>query len=330
MSFKKRAVAIVGVATILGTSLFTVAGAAGTDIKGKITSMNIFNNGVAISVPQGQQPIIVNDRTYLPVSALGTALGKNVAWGGPSKPNDIYITGDQIDQQQFNKMALDVNTMKLQVAEKDSKIKDLEDKVKKLEEDLKKKEEDTTSTLTDLEKKLNKDYGKYDSMYFDIKVKGTTSRIDVQIEVEKRDQDYWEKLSSSKQEKYIKDVVYAVEKDFKKASIEGSVYSGSRSTEIDFDVDSRGRLNIKGSSSSSGSRYALTSSEIRDLEDDIKWEFSYDVSSAYVKDDGDYMDVEIRTKSNLSSSQLRSLEKDIESYLDKRYTRKSIYVVAKY
>lgn len=322
----KKVVAVLGVTTILGTSIFAGASAAGTELRGKIMKMNIFNNGSAITIPQDQQPIIVNNRTYLPVRALGEALGRQVDWYA-NDPNSIYISGSA-NEAQYNQMALDLNQTRLQIAEKDSKIKDLEAKIKNLEEELKKK--DDVSTLSDLEKKLEKELGKYKDIYFDIRVKGTEKRIDIQVTVDKRDEKDWDDLSIKNKEDYIKDLVYETERMFKKSPIEGSIYSGSSITEIFFEVDSRGNLYIDDWEYSSGSRGKLTSTELTRLERDLELDFSSDIAKASIKDDGDYMNVEVELKNSYLLDYKYEIEDEIESYLVRRFDRKDIYVKAYY
>lgn len=302
-NMKKKAVAVLGAATILGTSVFTGAAASGTDIKGKIANMTIFNNGSAMSLPADQKPIIVNNRTYLPIRALGEALGRNIDWNA-SNPNSVYITGGQ-DQATFNQMALELSQTKIQIIDKDKKISDLEAKVKELEDKLKKQDESSSTSFSDFEKKLNRDYGTYKSVDLDIRLTGTESKAKLVVYVDSRDRNKWEDLTSSQREKVIEDIVYDVQREYKKASIDGYVEGGKNSAYFDFYTDTRDKLQFKGS----GTGGYLTNSEMATyLENNYR-----DVYKAEVSTKGYYVDVIVDLNYDLTNSQIENLVDDMKS-----------------
>lgn len=305
-NMKKKVVAVLGAATILGTSVFTGAMAADTEIKGKIANMTIFNNGSAMSLPVDQKPIIVNNRTYLPVRALGEALGRNIDWNA-SNPNSVYITGGQ-DQATFNQMALELSQAKIQIIDKDKKISDLEAKVKELEEKLKKQNESSSTSFSEFEKKLNRDHGTYKNVYLDIRLTGTENNAKLVVYVDSRDRSIWEGLTSSQREKLIEDIVYDIQREYKKASIDGYVEGGKNSAYFDFYTDTRDKLQFKGSGSSGSGGYLTDSGMETYLENNYR-----DVYKAEVSTQGYYVDVIVDLNYDLTNSQIEDLVDDMKS-----------------
>lgn len=318
-NMKKKAVAVLGAATILGTSVFTGAVASGTDIKGKIANMTIFNNGSAMSLPADQKPIIVNNRTYLPVRALGEALGRNIDWNA-SNPNSVYITGGQ-DQATFNQMALELSQAKIQIIDKDKKISDLEAKVKELDDKLKKQEEDKGTSISELENQLDKDYGRYKGVDLNIDLSGNDSKVKVKVSIASKYQTDWDRLTKSEREGLVEDIVYDIQREYKKAKVEGYVDSGYSSTSIDFYTDSRDKLVIEGSSGTGN-----TGATKRDVEDRILNKYYDEIKSVEIVEGSDYFDVDIKPEYVLTRTEKDRIEDfvkdEIESELSSRKTIK--------
>ncbi|MBU5313131.1 hypothetical protein KQI38_13890 [Tissierella carlieri] len=319
-NIKKKAVAVLGAATILGTSVFTGVMAAGTDVVGKIANMKIFNNGAAISVPSDQQPIIVNNRTYLPVRALGEALGKQVSWS-QNDPNSVYISAGA-NEQQYSQLALDLNQAKIQIVEKEAKIKELEAKVKNLEEELKKKEDSVTG-LTAFEKDLNKYYGDYEKLRVDITLREKSSSIVVDIDINKSYYTAWDKLSYTKQERLISDIVSDIQKEYKYPKVEGTLSAGTKASSYDFYTDSKDKLQIdvqSGSGSSSRGDYASLEryiiSEYSEVYDASITEYDYNIVA----------DIELKSN-RYTTDELYDLRTDIGYDIDVDLNRSAKYKI---
>lgn len=320
-NIKKKAVAILGAATILGTSVFTGAMAAGPDIVGKIANLTILNNGAAMSIPNDQKPIVVNNRTYLPVRALGEALGKQIDWYA-NDPNKIYISSGA-NEQQYSQLALDLNQAKIQIIEKDTKIKDLEAKVKNLEEELKKKEESKGTSLTAFEKELNRYYGDYEKLKLDITLKEKGKDIVVDIDINKSYYSDWDKLTTTKQEKLIEDIVYDIQKEYKYPKIDGYVNAGTKASSYDFYTDTKDRLQI-GTRTSSGS---TSRGDYASLERYIISDFSAVYDAIITESDYDIV-AEIELKSNrYTTSELDDLRTDIAYEIDWELNRTAKYKI---
>ncbi|WP_406242738.1 stalk domain-containing protein [Tissierella carlieri] len=316
-NMKKKAVAVLGAATILGTSVFTGVMAAGTDVVGKIANMTIFNNGAAMSLPADQKPIIVNNRTYLPVRALGEALDKNIDWTA-SNPNSVYITDKSgQNQQDINYLLQQITKAQADVKEKDAKIVTLEDKVKELEAKLK-EQDDKVGNLSDLEKKLNRDYGDYKKVRLDIVLKGDKDEVKVDVVVSKADRGIWDDLYDKERKDLVEDIVYAIQKEYKNASVKGYVNSGLNSTSLDFYTDKRGDVQYYGTGSSSGSY--LTATEMKAY---LENRYRNDVDRVSVSVSGYNVDVEVDLYKNLYDSEIRDLVDEMKS--DIVYQMKDVY-----
>lgn len=245
---KKKAIAVLGATIILGTSVFTTVTADGTNVVGKIANLIIYNNGITMNLPADQKPILVNNRTYLPVRALGEALGKQIDWY-PHDPNNVYIS-DGVNQQQYTQLVLELSQTKVKNAEKDSKIKDLEAKVKSLEDELDKKT--TSKTLTNLENEINKYYGNYGKVRLSVTLSEKSNKVIVDITINKNYYSEWDRLSTSEQERLISDIVYDIQKGYKYPSIDGYLNADTKSSSYDFYTDSKDKI-IIGSRSGTGS-----------------------------------------------------------------------------
>ena len=117
---------------------------------------------------------------------------------------------------------------------KDAKITELENAIKAKDAriaELEKKSNSSVS-LKDLQKQLNKDYGDWNDMEFDITLKGDKDDIDVEIEIDLEKSSYyrdWYKLSNSTIEKFINYIADDIWDEYEDAEITGEV--------IDIDED---------------------------------------------------------------------------------------------
>lgn len=216
--------------------------------------IKILNNNVQVS--GNVAPIVIDGTTYLPVRSLSSVLNKIVRWDGPTK--SIYIT-DTVDpnelKNEISNLERFIKTKEAKIAElessgksKDAKIVELENsgkskdaKIIELENAIKakdakiaelEKKKNSNISLKDLQKQLNKDYGDWNGMTFDIILKGDKDDIDVEIEIDLGKGSYyknWYKLSNSSVEKFINYIADDIWDEYEDAEITGEV--------IDIDED---------------------------------------------------------------------------------------------
>lgn len=254
------------------------------------------------------QPFIVDGVTYVPLRTMSTIFNKTVDWN-----NDTF-TATVTDKEDA-----DVIQLNNRILLKDLEIAKLEEKIKNLEDDLSDKGRNTS--LSDLEKDLNRRHDKFKKVDFDIELSGRNSNknIEVKIKVDlDRDNSNWRNLSSSDKESYLEDIVDDILYDFPKADIKGYIWdTDSRKNLLDFEVRSNGKVSIDGKSSSN------SSSSLRNLEKDLDSEYydyftditldielkgdSYDVEF-YVNLDYDYY---YREWNKLSDSSIKRLMSNI-------------------
>ena len=99
------------------------------------------------------------------------------------------------------------------------------------------------SDLYDLEDDLNRDYGKYKNVYFDIELyEDSYGDIEVTIIVDEYD---WDDLGWREQEKYLQNIYEEIIWEFPRVEVYGYIYDYYYDYKIDsFDFDSNGYLNF--------------------------------------------------------------------------------------
>ncbi|SHE82601.1 Copper amine oxidase N-terminal domain-containing protein [Tissierella praeacuta DSM 18095] len=218
-------------------------------LKGVFADIKIFSNGQQVYLDT--KPLIINSTTYVPVRALGNVLNKEIGWNQQDRRIDI---NDRFDEG--------YNYALVQLNEKQNQIYKLEERIKELENDKSSSKKGKISNLSDMEKYLNKEYDKYQKIGFDIKLSGSTKDIKVKIYVNKKDDSKWSSLSQSKIKSYIQDIVDDIQDEFKNADISGYIENEyTDRQEVDFEVNSKGKLTIDYDYRSSGKK------KIKDLSD---------------------------------------------------------------
>lgn len=310
---KRKLMLLIVAILVVGSSTVFAADSV-QNIKGFFSStIKIFRNGQEVDLgidevtKQPYKPFVTNGRTYIPVRAIADVLGKDVNWDGPN--STVYIS-DKPDEN-YNYVLVQL----LQEQEKSSK---LEAKVKELEAELAKvKEEAKVSNLSDMEKYLNKEYDKYKDIRFEIKLSGDSKDIKAKIYINKNDNSYWNSLTTSQIEKFVEDIVYDIERDFKNANISGYIENDYTGKEVvDFKINSKGKLDIYidsyyGSSNSSDDLYKT--------EDYLNKNFDYK-NQTYLKYrlSGDKYDVKVIVKvderdwEDWTSTEVRDFFYDVE------------------
>ena len=150
-------------------------------------------------------------RSYVPVRAIADLMGLEI------KYDDSTHTAEIIDPK------------KSEIYEKDVEIAKLKQEVIILERELESLKKDVVveTDLKTLEKKLNKEYGTYENIEFDIVLKENKNNINVSIEVDfydTRNQSYWNRMTYSNKKTLVEDITDMISKEFTNADITGSIY----------------------------------------------------------------------------------------------------------
>lgn len=210
------------IATILILSLSLGAVAFAEDnfknLKAWFGSISIYRNNQYVQL--SDKPFIVDGRTYVPLRAISELFNKEVGWDGIDYRIDLDDKPDE-----------NLIYMTQQLVEAQVKAQELETKVAQLEAELEaEKETSKKEDLKDLESYLNRRHSTYEDIKFNIYLDGNKDNIEVNIYVNLRYYDYeWDRLYASNKRDYIRDIVDDILKDFKNASIEGSIMDSSTS-----------------------------------------------------------------------------------------------------
>ena len=150
----------------------------------------------------------VNSRSYVPVRAIAELMGMEVKWDGETHTAEIIDVKSKAYEEEIKK--------------KDKEIAELKKEIEKF-----KKNVVEETDLKAVEKKLNNNYGTYEDVYFDITLKENKNKIDVEIVMDlrdKRQEDYWNRISYSNRKAMIEDITDIISSEFTNADIYGSVY----------------------------------------------------------------------------------------------------------
>lgn len=247
MRRKKKGAVLIAAVLFLSISLGTV-GFAASQYKTLNAGfgVQVFRNNQQVHFDANAQPFIVNGTTYVPLRAISNMFDKEVGWTASTSRVDIN------DKPNDN-----ATYLYQQLITKQEEVKVLEAKVAELEAKLKDVEESTKYGLKDLEDDLNYDYGRYESIDFDIDlVSKKNDKIEVQMYINlDYDESYWNRLSSTKLNTLLKNIINDIQKQYKNSDvtgfIEGTRRSSSKNKELaSFYLNSRGNLVVDMASSS--------------------------------------------------------------------------------
>lgn len=203
---------------VLILSFASTANAKGhKNLKAYYRGIKIFRNNNLIKIDM--EPFIIDGTTYVPLRALAELLEKEVDWDGKNYKITIKDKGGK--NSELYKI---IEEQRVTIEKQDARIKELEKQLEKYE---------PKSDLRDLERKLNRDFGKYKDVKFDIKLEETRTEIRLKISVDYKD--YKNKLKSLSVEGfngYLKDVINEVRKDFYNKAIVGSLVDTNKGNEI--------------------------------------------------------------------------------------------------
>ena len=155
------------------------------------------------------------DRSYVPLRSIAELMGMEV------KYDDATHTAEIIDTK--------ANQYDAELKKKNAEITKLENEIKKLEKELETYKKNTVeeTDLKTLEKEVNKKFGTYENIDFDITLKESKSNITVSMSVDfynSRQQNYWNRLTNSEKKSMIEDITSMISKEIKNANITGSIY----------------------------------------------------------------------------------------------------------
>lgn len=257
---------------LISMFLATTVYAVWTDknIKASYRNIKIYQNGDPVKIDKAYEPFITNingkPTTFVPLRALGEILGKEVKWTQKGYRIDINDKEEQVDQAELLKLQNELVSKNIEIDNLKKKVKDLETKLKEAEE-----KKDQKKNLSDLEKELNKKYGYYERMDFDIRLTEYKGDIEVNIIVDlDRDYSRWNSLRDRDKEDYVEDIVKEIRYEFKDVKISGEIEDKrTRDKLVDFYTDSKDRVVVSTKSSSSG--YIR---DIKDMEDYLNDKFN--------------------------------------------------------
>lgn len=246
---------------------------------------------------------VVEERSYVPVRAIADLMGLEIVYDNSTHTAKIIDLKDA--------------KHKKEIIEKDTEIAKLEKQIKELKKDVV-----VESDLKTLETKINKDYGSYKNVSFDIYLKETSNKnVSVDIEVDFRystDQNYWNRMNSNDKKSMIEGITDMISKEFPNADITGRIYDHYDNKDLLTFSKARNR-NV---SITYGGRGTSSGSATRYIEDRVKREFNskfiFDAEVAYFNLGSSNIDMEIKftDKYKYAWNKIKD-EKDARDMLDK-------------
>lgn len=254
-SIKKPVIITAVSALAISGALFsqsTYAAQVTKPIQAVYNNIKIIYNGTEVPADAKTEPFLLDGVTYIPLKLAGTALDKKVTWDGTNKRVVIADNGVPIDQStvtalnnQITTLTQELNTAKAANTTKDATIAQLQKDNQTLKDEASK---NSSSSLKDLQKKLNDDHRDDYKTNSDITLDGNKKDITVTIEMTKS---RWTDLSDSRKEDYLEDIVDDILKEYKDAEVEGTVKNSSNRDKLaTFTTNSRGNVTLRDVASS--------------------------------------------------------------------------------
>lgn len=242
---KYRKLVVVMAVMIFILSLASTGFAANTmkKLEAYYKNITIFRNGAQANFTH--EPFIVDGTTYVPVRDMSELLGKTVAFNPTTYRIDITDTPDA------NTIAMQTKLVQQEIT-----IKNYEAKIKDLEAQLASKTTASKSTLSEMEKYLNKNYDEYKNVEFKYELSSKKNVITVAMYVDlDYDESAWNKITNSQIKSFIQSIVDELEDEFDD-NIEGYIEDEAWDEElVSFYVNTKGSLVVEydGSGSSTTS-----------------------------------------------------------------------------
>ncbi|TPG71138.1 copper amine oxidase N-terminal domain-containing protein [Brevibacillus laterosporus] len=219
--FKKKAILVLSSALLIGALPATTdAAVVKKNLQATYNNVKVKHNGN--EVPTTIEPFIVDGTTYIPIRMMADVFKKDIDWDQAT----YTIAVTDRNEPTFN-------TYKSQLDAKDAEIADLERELRDAKDKLDKKKS-KNDDLADLEKKIQKKYGDWEDIDWDITLDGDEDDVEITIEF-----DYYDdkKLFDKLDEDDLKDFVTKIckmvwnDSDFEDADITGTI------TDTDEDED---------------------------------------------------------------------------------------------
>ncbi|MBC8587548.1 copper amine oxidase N-terminal domain-containing protein [Paratissierella segnis] len=228
-NYKKMSVVVAVMIFVISITSISLAAPTAKNLKAYYNNIRVFRNGSQVSI--STQPFIVDGTTYVPLRAISELLEKDVTWDQSTYTVGINDKPGSSSTELYNQ----IYNYQLQISQLESKIKDLESK-------LDKKEESSSMTIKELQKQLNKDYGTYKKIDFDINLTEKKSSITVKIYFD--DEKFYD-LDDKYIESFVEDIVDDITDEFEDMEISGYIEDDYTDEEVvTFSVNSKGKLSV--------------------------------------------------------------------------------------
>ena len=228
-NYKKMSVVVAVMIFVISITSISLAAPTAKNLKAYYNNIRVFRNGSQVSI--STQPFIVDGTTYVPLRAISELLEKDVTWDQSTYTVGINDKPGSSSTELYNQ----IYNYQLQISQLESKIKDLESK-------LDKKEESSSMTIKELQKQLNKDYGTYKKIDFDIDLTEKKSSITVKIYFD--DEKFYD-LDDKYIESFVEDIVDDITDEFEDMEISGYIEDDYTDEEVvTFSVNSKGKLSV--------------------------------------------------------------------------------------
>ena len=228
-NYKKMSVVVAVMIFVISITSISLAAPTAKNLKAYYNNIRVFRNGSQVSI--STQPFIVDGTPYVPLRAISELLEKDVTWDQSTYTVGINDKPGSSSTELYNQ----IYNYQLQISQLESKIKDLESK-------LDKKEESSSMTIKELQKQLNKDYGTYKKIDFDINLTEKKSSITVKIYFD--DEKFYD-LDDKYIESFVEDIVDDITDEFEDMEISGYIEDDYTDEEVvTFSVNSKGKLSV--------------------------------------------------------------------------------------
>lgn len=219
--FKKQYLAIAS-ALVLTVGLFPTSSSASVatkNLQAKYNNIKVLYNGNTVSTTI--EPFIVNGTTYIPLRMMAGVFNKDITWDGTSYTINVK---DQADSQHAAELAArdaQIRNLQDKIDSLNKEITDLEDELDDRDND---DDEDFDDRLSDLEKYLNKEYGDFEGLEWDITLDGDEDEIEVDVEIDLDEYgDDFDDLDTSDFEDLVEDIVNDIWDEFDEADVTGRI-----------------------------------------------------------------------------------------------------------
>lgn len=276
---KRVTMLILAAVTLLVFGATAVYGANALTVKA-YPGVTIFYNGKQLT--DDQQPLIINDYTYVPLRMVMENFGKSITWDGATQR---VLISDSLEeaQQQADLINLQNENKKLQatIDQLNATIADLQ----------KNKKTSSTSNLKDIEDTLNDyfddagyDYFSDKYLSFTITLSGDEDDIAYLVRVDCRDSSKYDDirdLSKTKVEDFLDDLEAKLLKEIDRTDYEDADITG----EMKDRQNSRYYVKYNGRTYSYNWSSGYTSEKLSDIADEVEDYFA-DAGEDYFADDG--------------------------------------------